>query len=91
MDANKTHGEKTKWELHKNAMHCFEQTTIQQPLTSNLTNHPSKTNKSCWTLLEKQDEFIKDIYKPIFAHQELTLAPSGHQMQSRGPARSDGQ
>ena len=23
------------------------------PLSSNLTNHPSKTNKTCWALLEK--------------------------------------
>ena len=42
LNSNKTHGEKTRWELHKNVMYCFEQileaaphkTAAVQPLTS---------------------------------------------------------
>ena len=53
MDANKTHGEKTRWELHKNAMCYFEQilkatplkTAAVPPLTSHLKNYPSTMNK----------------------------------------------
>ena len=51
---NKIHGEKARWELHKDTMCCFEQnleamthrTAAVKPLTSHLTNHPSKTNKT---------------------------------------------
>ena len=61
-DTNKTHREKTRWELHKNTISYFEQileptpqeTTIVQPLTSHLKNYPSKTDKTCRTLFEKQ-------------------------------------
>ena len=49
IDANKTHAEKTRWELYKYATGYFEQilevtpdeTTAVQPLTSYLKN-PSK-------------------------------------------------
>ena len=30
------------------------ETTAEQPLTSDLKNHPNKTNKTCGTLQEKQ-------------------------------------
>ena len=54
-------GEKARWELHKQAVCCFEQkletacykTAAVQPLTSHLTSHPSKMNKTCRTLLDK--------------------------------------
>ena len=62
MDANKTHKEKARLELHKNAANCLEQileatsqkTAAIQPLASHLTNHSRKTNKTCWALLEKK-------------------------------------
>ena len=48
--------------LHKNAMIYCEQIlertnnekTAVRPLSSHITNHPSKTNKTCGTLPEKQ-------------------------------------
>ena len=62
MDTNKMHGKKARQEPHKNAMCYFEQILEATPhktaavwsLTSHLTNHPSKTNKTWETLLEKQ-------------------------------------
>ena len=67
MDTNKAHGEKARWELHKNAISYFEQiletipheTTAVWPLTSHLKNHPRKTNKTCGTLMEKQGQTHK--------------------------------
>ena len=61
MDADKAYQEKTRRELHKNAMSYAEQilevashkTTAVRPPTSHLKNHPNKTNKTCGTLLEK--------------------------------------
>ena len=92
MNANKMRGEKTRWDIHKNAICGFEQIleatphktaavypftshltnhaghcwrskdklksdillwSPTLPLTSHLTKHPSKTNKTCWPLLEK--------------------------------------
>ena len=60
-------GKKTRWELQKNAVSYFEQilkatpleTTDVPLLTSHLTNHPSKMNKICATLLEKQGQTHK--------------------------------
>ena len=54
-------GEKARWELHKDVACCFEQileaaaykTAVVRPLTSHLTNHPSKMNKTCFALLEE--------------------------------------
>ena len=54
--------EKLRWELHKNAKSYFEwilkttshKTAAVRPLTSNLTNYPSKTNKTYKTLLVRQ-------------------------------------
>ena len=61
MDANKMHREKARWELQKNATSYLEhileaalyRTIAVQPLTSHLTNHPSKMNKTCGPLLKK--------------------------------------
>ena len=60
-DSNKMHRDKARWVLPKNAISYFEQileakpirTTVVWPLTSHLTNHPNKTNKTCKVLLEK--------------------------------------
>ena len=46
--------EKVRWGLHKDVACCFEQlheaasykTAAVKPLTSDLTNHPSKTSKT---------------------------------------------
>ena len=65
MDANKTHREKARWEVHKNAASYFKQileatsykTEAIQPLASQCTNHPSKTNKTCGVL----EKLISDI------------------------------
>ena len=61
MEANETHREKSRWELHKNATIYFEQILEATPhetdvrsLTSYLKKHPSKTKKTSGTLLEKQ-------------------------------------
>ena len=59
--------EKTWWKLFKNATRCFElileakpyKTEAVRPLTSHLKNHPSKVNKTCRTLLEKQGQTHK--------------------------------
>ena len=50
-DASKTHGEKARWVLYKNAMCCFEQIleitphemAAIQPLTSYLKKQPRRT------------------------------------------------
>ena len=60
MDANKTR-EKARWELQKNAMCCFKQileatldkTEAVWPLTSYLTNHLSKMNKTYGGITEE--------------------------------------
>ena len=57
MDSSEMPGGKARRELRTNAMRCFEQslevvankTAVVQPLA----NHPSKTSKICWALLEK--------------------------------------
>ena len=54
IDANKTHEEKAKWELHENATSYFGQileaasykTTTIRPLTPNLKYHTSYTIKT---------------------------------------------
>ena len=50
-----------EWELHKDALCYFKQileavsfqTAAVWPLTFYLTNHSSKTSKTCWAMLEK--------------------------------------
>ena len=73
MDANKTHGENGRWELQKNAICYFEQilqTTLYKtvavpPLSSHLTNHPSKTNKTCW---RSKVKLIRDVLLWTLTH-----------------------
>ena len=59
--SNKNQREKARWEQHENATYSLEQilnaevpkrATVRPP-TYHLTNHPSKTNKTCWAILEK--------------------------------------
>ena len=67
LDTNKTLGEKAGRELYKDAACSLKQVleaslhkrAAVQPLTSYHTNHPSKTNKTCWMLLEKQGQTHK--------------------------------
>ena len=62
MNADKMHNEKAEWQLRKNVTGYIEQileatydeSTDVQPLTSHLKKHPSKTNRTCGILLEKQ-------------------------------------
>ena len=63
MDGYKIHWNKARWELNKRVTNYFKQipdttpheTTAVLPLDTHRKNHPSKTNKKCRTLLEKQD------------------------------------
>ena len=62
LDFKKTVGEKAWWERYKDNACClekileaaFSKTAIVRSLTFHFTNNPSKKNKTCWTLLEKQ-------------------------------------
>ena len=67
LDANKTHEEKARWELQKNATYCFEQileetshkTATLRPLASHFKKtHRSKRNMQgyCW---RSKDELFK--------------------------------
>ena len=47
----------------------FKRVTLR-PLTSNLTNHPSKTIKTCW---RSKDEFIRDVLLWTPAHDMRKL------------------
>ena len=83
-DANKTHEEKARWQPHKNDSAVLKKileaapkkTVAVRPLTSYLINHPSKANKTCSALLEKQRQAHKrrSFYRtPVLAdQQELT-------------------
>ena len=62
-------------------MCCFEQilevapnkTTAVQSLTSILTNHPSKMNKTYWALLVSKDEFISNILLLTPTHRHTSV------------------
>ena len=62
LDFNEMLEEKARWEPHKDATCYLEQilktipnkTAAVRPLTSYLTNHQNKTNKTCQAQLEKQ-------------------------------------
>ena len=65
MDSNKTHGEKARWELHKNATSYFEEileATLHkiaavQPLA--ISENIQVRQTICRTLLEKQGQILK--------------------------------
>ena len=67
LDANEMQVERARWKLQKNASRCLEQILEATPhktaavgqLTTHLTNHPSKTKKTCMVLLEKQRQTQK--------------------------------
>ena len=62
-DIDKMHREEARWELRKNDTYYFEQiqeviahkTAAGRPFTSHLKNLSNKMNKTCGTLLEKQE------------------------------------
>ena len=104
---NKTPEKKKKealCELHKNAACCFEQileaaphiATIAQPLTSHLTNHQSKTSKTCWARLVKirwthnwtTTHGLNSVGWP--AKTYILLALCGHWMPFRRPTKNGG-
>ena len=84
IDTNKMHREKATWELHKNDACHLEQilevkphkTAAVSPLTSHLTNHRNKTNKTCRILLEKQEQTHKQLHHMLADQQGLTYISS---------------
>ena len=76
---NETLGEKTWLELYKSYTCLFEkileaalhQTVAVQPLTSHLTNHPSKTNKA---YLESNNKLINDVLLWPTTYRPTSLA-----------------
>ena len=60
---------------YKDAVCCFEHSleaalyeiAVVRPLTSHLTNHPSKMSKTCWELLKKLGQTHKQSY-PTDSH-----------------------
>ena len=82
MFANKTHGEKARWELHKIVTCCFGQilevkpheTAYAQPLTSHLTSHPGKTNKTLIRCCQRnEDKLITDVLLWTFTHGRTSI------------------
>ena len=93
MADDKTHGEKARWEPHKNTTSYFEQileatsikTTAVRPLTSYLKNHPSKTNKTCRIGVEKQGWTYKLRSSPdthIWTRQSWLTSKNLHQFRA---------
>ena len=94
-------------ELYMNSVCFFEQileavpykTAVVQSLTSHLSNHPNKTNKTCWALLEKLEQIYKhyslmDSYTwthECWSTRRILHSSSlcRHWMPSRGPAKRD--
>ena len=68
MVANKTHGEKTRWELHKNALSYFKQILKATPNKITATYHCTDIGNSLENLLgamndrDKWREIVKEIY-----------------------------
>ena len=73
---NEMLGEKARWKLHTDAGCYLEQiqeiasykTATVWPLTSHLTNHPSKTCKTSWTLVTVSNGLLH-IDTPLLADQ----------------------
>ena len=67
LDFNKTIGEKARWELQKDDVCSFElilaavpdKTAAVRLPASHFKNHPSKTSKTWWVLLEKHGQTHK--------------------------------
>ena len=70
MDTNKTHGEKARWELHKNAAYSLEQILkakvckkiAVRPPASHLTNHLGKTNKYAKHCRKIKEKLNSDVF-----------------------------
>ena len=79
-DFNKTHGDKARWKLFKNAECCFKQfleatyhkTITARPPISHLKTHPWKTNKTCRTLKNK-GALISYIIHCTFIHGHTSV------------------
>ena len=78
--------QKATYELRKDAEYSCEQileaaphkTAAVRPLSSNRTNHSSKTSKLCWALLEKQDELLSEVLQrtpPTHGHTSVGGPP----------------
>ena len=75
---NETLGEKARWELDKDTACYFEQileaaaykTAVIQPLTSHLTNHPTKTSHICW---RSKDKLISNIFPWTTTHEHTSV------------------
>ena len=96
MDVNNTNREKARWELRKNTACYLEQdleavflqAAVVRPPASYLTNHSSKTKKTCRAQRENQERANKRC--SLLADQQiLTSTPSKDNMLSRRPFRSD--
>ena len=46
----------------------LRKTPAVRPLTSHLTNHPSKINKTCWSLLRSKNELISNVLQWTFTN-----------------------
>ena len=80
MDANKTPGEKTREELHKNAMYCFEQILeatfpINSCCTATYLPSHKRTRyaRHCWS----KEKFISDVllWTPTHGHISIGRPP----------------
>ena len=75
IDTNKTHVQKTRWELHKNASYSFErflEATCHKiaavwPLTSNLKNIQVRRTRHVVLRWRNKDELISDVLGPLYS------------------------
>ena len=92
-------GEKATGEQYKDSACYFEQiqvavlhkTATVQPLTSYITNHPSKTSKTCWAMLEKQ-KLTHKRHSPvdtIVLADQQRLVLRGYRVQLKGPTENN--
>ena len=104
LDFNRVPGEKARWELHKDAVCCFEQiletTPNKTPTPTPHLNYLSKIDKTCWILLERQRQSCER-HSPVDSYtwthhcwpisKDLrSSALCRHWMLSRGPTKSEG-
>ena len=81
MDTKKEMEKKAKWELLDTAKFCSEQilettsnkTAAVGPLTFYLTNYPNTTNKTCWSLLEKERTNFKVTFTYGLLHMKTLV------------------
>ena len=89
LDANEMLGEKARWELYKDAVlnksrEQHYKTAVLWPLTSHLTNHPNKMNKTkhCW---KSKDKVMSKVlwnyththtHTPVLVNQQKLISTS---------------